>query len=79
LPDSKADLFLWRCKSGKTHMEYYKIPQSWKELTIEATKLDSLTPEAINDKLQFMYYFLLCYPHRLNRDTIKCIDPILKG
>jgi hypothetical protein len=75
LPDSKSDLFLWRCKSGKTVIEEYKIPQSWKELTIEATKLNLLTPGILNNKLQFMYYFLLCYPHRLNRDTIKFIDP----
>jgi hypothetical protein len=78
-PDSKSDLFLWRCKNGKTRMEDYKMPQSWKELTVEATQLNLLTPEVVNDKLQFMYYFLVCYPHRFNRDTIKCIDPSLKG
>jgi hypothetical protein len=74
-PDSKSDLFLWRCKNGKTIIEDYKIPQSWIELTIEATKLDLLMPEIINNKLEFMYYFLLCYPHRLSRNTIKLIDP----
>jgi hypothetical protein len=77
-PDLKADLFLWRCYNGKTSMKDYKMPQSWNELTIEATKIDLLTPEVVNDKLQFMYYFLLCYPHRLNANTIKCIDSSLK-
>lgn len=75
IPDSKSDLFLWRCKNGKIIMQDYKMPQSWKELTIEATKLNSLTPEIINNKFQFMYYFILCYPHRVNRDTINLIDP----
>lgn len=78
-PNLKADLFLWRCYNGKISIKDYKIPQSWNELTIEATKTDLLTPEVVNDKLQFMYYFLLCYPHRLNEDNIKGIDSSWKN
>ena len=75
LPRLNSDLFLWRCKEGAQATAFYKNPQSWKQLTLEATEPAMYIPKIINDKLQFMYYFLLCYPQRLNQDTIKCIDP----
>lgn len=75
LPNSKIDLFLWRCKEGRQINTFYKIPQSLNELTLEANRQDLPMPEMISDKSQFMYYFLICYPHRLNQYTIKHIDP----
>jgi hypothetical protein len=77
-PNLKPDLFLWKCHKGKLSLKDYNMPQSWNELTIEATKIDLLTPEIVSNKLQFMYYFLLCYPHRLNKNTVKYIDSSLK-
>lgn len=75
VPNLKSDLFLWRCKEGTQVNAFYENPQSWKQLTLEANEPILLIPKIIDYKLKFMYYFLLCYPHRLNRDTIKCIDP----
>ena len=67
-------MLFWDCKEGEQIEKYYKTPQSWKELKDEEIKLDnSDIPKVLHDN-PFLYYFLICYPHRLTRSTIKLID-----
>lgn len=73
-PQPSWKMFIWECNEGEQIERFYKNPQSWKELWDEATKFDSSgLPDMLLDN-PFSYYFLICYPHRLNKHTAKLID-----
>jgi len=77
-PKPSWKMFTWECDTGEQVERFYKNPQSWKELRDEATTLNLLGLPNILRNSHFSYYFLICYPHRLNRHTVKLIDKNLK-
>lgn len=73
-PQPSWKMLIWECHEGQQIENFYKTPQSWKELRNEAIKFDnSEIPKILCDN-PFSYYFLICYPHRLTRSTIKLIN-----
>lgn len=74
-PEHPWMYFQWHCDKGEEYSRYYNATQSWKELREKATASDdSMLPSILVKNPQFAYYFLPCYPHRLNGYTIKLID-----
>ena len=73
-PQPSWKMFTWECKVGEQVERFYKNPQSWKELMDAATKKNGsdLPNTLLNNP--FSYYFLICFPHRLNGYTVKIID-----
>lgn len=67
-------IFKWHCEEGEHIEGFYKKPQSWKELQEEACQMSHQELPISLIKNPFSYYFLVCYPHRLNRSTGKLID-----
>ncbi len=74
-PNPSWALLIWNCREGEQVERFYKNPQSWKELSDEATNFDSSGIPQVLQNNPFSYYFILSYPHRLTRDTIKLIEP----
>jgi hypothetical protein len=74
VPETDWHTFLWRNKTGEEIHEFYKSPQSWKELRDKAFSKELKLPEILKTNPEFLYYFLLTYPHRLSNDSIKLID-----
>jgi|WetSurMetagenome_2_1015567.scaffolds.fasta_scaffold36484_2 hypothetical protein len=72
-PTYPYEIFKWHCKEGKLAGFFFKNPQSWNELQKNARDLDNLVV-ANQLKNPFCYYFLICYPHRLCRQTGKLLD-----
>ena len=72
-------IFTWQCDVGEQVERFYKNPQSWKELRDEATALNSSGLPNILMNNPFSYYFLICFPHRFNRHTVKLIDKNVRG
>jgi hypothetical protein len=67
-------ILTWHCEEGEQVELFYDHPQSWKKILDEALdyKITNL-PKTLLDN-PFSYFFLLCYPHRLARSSIKLID-----
>lgn len=74
VPENNWHTFLWRNKNGEVISEFYKSPQSWKELNDKAFSKELKLPTILKTNPEFLYYFLLTYPHRLSKDSIKLID-----
>jgi len=74
VPETDWHIFLWRNKTGEEIQEFYKSPQSWKELKEEAFSKELKLPKILKTNPEFLYYFLLTYPHRFTKDAIKLID-----
>jgi len=76
-PSPPWALFKWHCDKGEEYGEFYDLKQSWKELRDQATELKgSELPSILQENPDFLYYFLICYPHRLDRYTARLIDRI---
>jgi hypothetical protein len=73
-PNSLWEIVRWRSNEGKQIDNFYKNPQSWNELREKALEMDDNKNPKILQKLPFVYYFSVCYPHRLNRNTNKLLD-----
>ena len=73
------ETFRWHCDSGEQVENFYNKPQSWKALQADACQIDYQRLPKYLVKHPFSYYFLLCYPHRLNRSTAKLIDLLDNG
>jgi hypothetical protein len=74
VPETNWHIFLWRNKTGEVISEFYKSPQSWKELNGKAFSKNLKLPKILKTNPEFLYYFLLTCPHRLSKDLIKLID-----
>ena len=66
---------LWRSNEGKEKTwSFDELPQSWKKLNELANQKDSTLPAVIYDRPEFLYFFLLVYPHRLTSESLRLID-----
>ncbi len=74
VPETDWHIFLWITKIGEEIRGFYKSPQSWKELRDKAFSKELKLPKILKTNPEFLYYFLLTYPHRLSKDSIKLID-----
>ena len=72
-PNSLSEILRWRSDEGKQIDSFYNSPQSWKELGEKAAKTDTDVNPKILDAQPFSYYFIICFPHRLNRHTNKLL------
>jgi hypothetical protein len=73
-PRHKWHYLLWQSDEGKDHTWFFDAPQSWKKLSELANRKDSILPQAICDRPEFLYFFLLVYPHRLTSESLRLID-----
>lgn len=73
-PDQPWKFLTWICLEGKQVDVFYDRPQSWKKLRDQAN--DYSVPELPKLLLNnpFSHLFLVCYPHRLTRESIKLVD-----
>ena len=63
----------WHCDEGNEIGFPFKRPQSWKELQRDAANMSTIhLPKSITNP--FCFYFLICFPHRLNRLSGKLLD-----
>lgn len=67
-------MFTWQCEEGEQIELFYERPQRWNKLVSEASDYDGSGLPKVLLNNPFSYYFLVCYPHRLRRMTIKLID-----
>jgi len=76
MPKPSWAILRWQCDEGESMGFPFKKPQSWKELQKDAWDMNNLDlPKSLANP--FCYYFLVCYPHRLNRHTGKLLDSLL--
>ena len=73
-PAAKYQLLCWRAEEGEHIQHFYKHPQSWKELEDQAKDYAIADlPDTLREN-PFSYFFLLSYPHRITRKSVKLID-----
>jgi hypothetical protein len=76
-PKEPWEYLTWYCKEGELSDFLFKRPQSWRELCDDAQDLNAgNVPRILANP--FCYYFLICYPHRLNRYTSRLMSSFLK-
>jgi hypothetical protein len=73
-PTEKWQFLVWSCDKGDQIELFYDHPQSWKKLIDEASdyEMRELPKSLINNP--FSHLFLMCFPHRLTRESVKLID-----
>ena len=73
-PAEKHQFLTWRCDKGKQTEFFYYHPQSWKELRDQSKnyEMNELPKSLINNP--FSHLFLMCFPHRLTRESVMLID-----
>jgi hypothetical protein len=73
-PAEKYQFLTWRCDKGKQIEFFYHHPQSWKELRDQSKnyEMNGLPKSLINNP--FSHLFLMCFPHRLTRESVRLID-----
>jgi len=75
-PKDSWAMFRWHCDEGEEIGFTFDRPQSWKELQKAAGDIDNVDlPKSLANP--FCYYFLICYPHRLNKHTGKLMDSLI--
>lgn len=74
LPSPALKAYNWYCDAGQQIERYFDRPQSWGKLREDEAQVtyNSMPNLLINNP--FLRYFLLCYPHRLGRATLKALD-----
>jgi hypothetical protein len=73
-PLHKWHYLLWQSDEGKYSTRLFEAPQSWKKLNELANQKDSTLPEVIYDRPEFLYFYLLVYPHRLTSESLRLMD-----
>jgi len=73
-PTPSWKMLTWHCEEGEQVELFYDHPQSCKKLRDEASDYTNTDlPKILLDN-PFSYFFLICYPHRLKRSSLKLID-----
>jgi len=73
-PRHKWHYLLWRSNEGKEKTWFFDAAQSWRKLNELANQKDSTLPAIIYDHPEFLYFFLLVYPHRLTSESLRLMD-----
>ncbi|MDO8545527.1 MAG: hypothetical protein Q7S40_34220 [Opitutaceae bacterium] len=77
--DHPRDLLLWnwRHQCGSNDSRNFATPQSWAELLAEARRPENASlPAVLLAEYDFSWLFLLCFPHRLTRATVKHYEAV---
>lgn len=73
--DKPWEFCIWHTETGKLTVHQPKFPQSWRELQEEASKSDlEYVPKIFIENPTVLLLFLIVYPHRATKDTIKFLD-----
>jgi hypothetical protein len=75
IPDHEEDFFAWRTNEGLNHSEFPISTQSWKVLKEEAFDPTN-TPQILREQKDFLRFFTLVCPHRINHITCRILDQI---
>jgi len=73
-PTHKRHYLLWRSRLGKDDTRRFERTQSWAKLEEIAASSANTLPTILQDNPEFLYYFLLVYPHRLTSEALRIID-----
>jgi hypothetical protein len=73
-PSSKWQFLFWQTEEGEQLQHFYDHPQSWGDLQTKAKDLTNVDLPLSLQKNPFSYFFLLTYPHRITRESVKQID-----
>lgn len=74
-PKRVIDTLTWHCNAGEEIERLPGKPQSWRELSARARKIDlSTLPNILQEDKEFALMFILAYPHRASIDLIKYLD-----
>jgi hypothetical protein len=63
--------FIWRSNEGREVGRFLDRTQSWSQLIELAAKREDTLPRILYDNPQFLFYFLLVYPHRLTPEAFR--------
>lgn len=73
-PTHNWHYLLWISRMGKDDWGRFERTQSWAKLQEVATSSASTLPTIVQDNPEFLYYFLLVYPHRLTSEALRTVD-----
>jgi len=73
-PAHKWHYLLWRSRLGRDDTRFFERTQSWTKLKEIATSSADTLPAIVQSNPEFLYYFLLVYPHRLTSEALRIID-----
>ena len=73
-PSSKWQFLFWQTDEGEQVQHFYDHPQSWGDLRTKAKDVTNVDLPLSLQKNPFSYFFLLTYPHRITRESVKQID-----
>lgn len=79
--DTPADYLQYEARHGKLRSSFFPRPTSWRTLGDEAGRLDPSKREfynsAFHGNLDWILIFLVCHPHRLNKDIVHYVEQSL--
>ena len=65
--------FIWRSDEGGEVGWFLNRTQSWSQLKELAAKMENTLPRILYDNPEFLFYFLLVYPHRLTPEAFRLL------
>jgi hypothetical protein len=74
IPAARWQFLLWRTPRGIADHWTFETPQSWKTLVAEASRPPTRLPKCFPKLPWLVPYFVLAYPHRFCRDTVRFMD-----
>ena len=75
-PECTWKILTWHCEEGEQVELFYDHPQSWRKILNEASDYKTANMPKTLIQNPFSHFFLICYPHRLGRSSIKLIDKL---
>jgi hypothetical protein len=76
--DPRWSTYLWYSPKGELHHRFPARPESWSEL-VKRSKAErsAHVPSMLRERPDFLLFFLLVYPHRLNPNLVGFLDDVL--
>jgi len=75
-PKHKWHYLIWISKQGEEKTWRYDSPQSWSRLRELAMEKQANLPRILYENSEFLYFFLLVFPHRLTSESLRLVDEI---
>jgi hypothetical protein len=77
-PAEEWEWFRWRAESGSLDHKMPNTPQSWAALLNAAENAAPDVPELLKDRLSFLPFFGLVFPHRFNVGFLRLLDRAIR-